>query len=87
MIYIHIWRSPAHVLKGKYDKLEPKIEVCLFVGYFKGTRGGLFYSVKDRKVFVGTNAIFLEDDYVNNLKSKSKVTLEEMLDARVGKFS
>lgn len=79
MRYIHICCCPAHVLKGKYDKLEPKTEVCLFFGYFKGTRGGLFYSPKDRKVFVSTNVIFLEDDYVNNFKSKDRVVPKEML--------
>ena len=36
-------------------------------------------------MFVGTNALFLKDDYVNNFKLKSIVILEEMLDARVGK--
>ena len=27
MKYLHIWGCPAHVLKGKFDKLEEKIEV------------------------------------------------------------
>jgi hypothetical protein len=70
------------VLKGKTDKLESKTEVCLFVGYPKGTMGYLFYSHDDNKVFVTTNARFLENDYVNNFKPKSKVVVEEMLDAR-----
>lgn len=65
--------------------MEPKIEVCLFVGYLKGTKGGLFYSLEDRKVFVSANVRFLEDDYVNNFKSKSMVVLEEMSDARSNK--
>jgi hypothetical protein len=56
--------------------------VCLFVGYLKGTRGYLFYSRKEIKLFVTTNAIFLENDNVNNYRPKSKVVLEEMLDAR-----
>ena len=56
MRYLHIWGCPAHVLKGKPDKLEPKLEVCLLVGYPKETRGYLFYSRNDNKVFVSTNA-------------------------------
>jgi hypothetical protein len=56
--------------------------VCLFVGYLKGTRGYLFYSRKEIKLFVTTNEIFLENDNVNNYRPKSKVVLEEMLDAR-----
>ena len=63
MRYLHIWGCPAHVLKGKPNKLEPKSEVCLLVGYPKETKGYLFYNHKDNKVFVSTNAKFLENDY------------------------
>ena len=58
MRHLHIWGCPAHVLKGKSDKLQFKTEVVFFVGYPKGTVGGLFYSLKDNKVFVSTNAEF-----------------------------
>jgi hypothetical protein len=58
--YIHIWGCSAHVLEGKTDKLEFETEAYLFVGYPKGTQGYLFYSHKDNKVFVTTNARFLE---------------------------
>ena len=44
----------------------------------KGTRGGIFYSTKDKKVFVSIHATFLEDDYMKNYKPKSKVILEEL---------
>ena len=66
------------MLKGKYDKLQSKIEVVFFVGYPKGTIGGLFYSHKDNKVFVSTNANFLENDYMNDFTPKSRVVLAEM---------
>ena len=66
------------MLKGKTRKLEPHTEVCMFIGYPKGTRGGLFYSPSDKKVFVSTNATFLEDDYMTNFKPHSKVVLEEL---------
>ena len=66
------------MFKGKPDKLEPKSEVCLLVGYPKETRGYLFYSHKDNKVFVSTNAKFLENDYMNNFTSRSRVVLVEM---------
>ena len=58
--------------------MESRTEVCLFIGYPKGTRGGLFYSSSDKKVIVSTHATFLEEDYVNNFKPKSKVILEEL---------
>jgi hypothetical protein len=82
MRYIYIWGCPTHVLKGKADKLESKTEVCLFVGYPKWTRGYLFYSPKEIKVFVTTNVRFLEEEYVNNNRPKSEVVLEEMVDER-----
>ena len=66
------------MLKGKFDKLEPKSEVCLLVGYPKETRGYLFYSRNDNKVFVNTNAKFLEYDYMNNFTPKSRVVLAKM---------
>ena len=78
MKYLHIWSCPAHVLKGKPDKLEPKLEVCLIVGYPKETRGYLVYSHKDNKVFVSTNAKFLENDHMNNFTPRSRVVLAEM---------
>ena len=65
-------------MKGKSDKLQSKIEVVFFVGYLKGTVGGLFYSHKDNKVFVSTNANFLENDYMNDFTPKSRVVLVEM---------
>ena len=72
-------------MKGKTGKLEPCIEVCMFVGYPKGIRGGLFYIPLDKKVFASTNATFLEDDYVTNLKPHSKVVLEELRSDQIRK--
>ena len=76
--HIRIWGAPTHVLRKEPHKLESRTEVCLFIGYPKGTRGGLFYSSSVKKVIVSTNAKFLEEDYVNNFKPKSKVILEEL---------
>ena len=78
MRHLRIWGCPAHVLKGKSDKLQSKTEVVFFVGYPKGTFGGLFFSHKDNKVFVSTNAKFLENDYMNDYTPKSRVVLAEM---------
>ena len=78
MKYLHIWGCLAHVLKGKPDKLEPKSEVCLLVGYPKETRGYLFYSRNGNKFFVSTNAKFLENDYMNNFTPRCRVVLVEI---------
>ena len=58
--------------------MDSRSEVCTFVGYPKGTSGGLFYSPQDRKVIVSTHFTSLEEDYMNNFKPKSKVILEEL---------
>ena len=73
------------MLKGKTGKLEPRTEVCMFIGYPKGTMGGFFYSPLNKKVFVSTNATFLEDDYMTNFKPRSKVVLEELRSDQFGK--
>ena len=78
MRHLHIWGCPTHVLKGKSDKLQSKIEVVFFVGYPKGTIGDLFYSHKDNKVFVSTNAKFLENNYMNDYTPRSRVVLAKM---------
>ena len=52
--------------------------MVFFVGYLKGIVGGLFYSHKNNKVFVSTNAKFLENDYMNDYTPKSRVVLAEM---------
>ena len=58
--------------------MEPKSEVCLLVGYSKEFRGYLFYSHNDNKVIVSINAIFLENEYMNNFTLRSRVVLAEM---------
>ena len=73
------------MLKGKTGKLEPCTKVCMFVGYPKGTRGGLFYSPSDKKVFVSTNVTFLKDDYMKNFKPRSKVVPEELCSGQIRK--
>ena len=45
--------------------------MCMFIGYPKRMRGGIFYSPKDKKAFVSIN-------YMKNYKSKSTVILEEL---------
>ena len=76
--HIRIWGAPTHVLRKEPHKLESRTEVCLFIGYPKGTRGGLFYSSSKKKVIVSTNTKFFEEDYVNNFKPKSKVIFKEL---------
>ena len=65
------------LLKGKMSKLETRSEVCYFIGYPKGTFSSYFYDPREQKVFVSTNAIFLEDGYIMNHKPKGRIDLRE----------
>uniref|UniRef100_A0A2N9H6H8 Integrase catalytic domain-containing protein n=1 Tax=Fagus sylvatica TaxID=28930 RepID=A0A2N9H6H8_FAGSY len=77
--HIKIWGCPSHVRKSNVDKLGPRSDRCLFVGYPKMSTGFYFYNPSEQKVFVSRNAIFLEEDYSLN-ESRTKVTLEEQND-------
>ena len=57
---IRIWVCPTHMFKGKMIKLESRTQMYLFVGYPKGTIDYYFYNNEEQKVFVSTNANFLE---------------------------
>ena len=48
------------------------------MGYPKGTKGYIFYDPQDQKIFVSTNARFLEEDYIIDNKPTSRLILEEM---------
>ena len=50
----------------------------MFIRYHKGARCGIFYNPKEKKVIVSTHTTFLEEDYMNNFKPRSKVVLEEL---------
>ncbi|KAL0556725.1 hypothetical protein IC582_005241 [Cucumis melo] len=72
-----IWGCPAHVLVTNPKKLEPRSRLCQFVGYPKETRGGLFFDPQENRVFVSTNATFLEEDHMRDHKPRSKLVLNE----------
>ena len=48
------------------------------MGYPKGTKGYVFYSPSDNKMFVSTNAKFLEEDFIKDAKPRSRLVLEEL---------
>ncbi|KAL8457169.1 hypothetical protein ACS0TY_035132 [Phlomoides rotata] len=76
--HMRIWGCPAYVLDKEADKLGPRSELRLFVGYPRGMKWGLFYSHKDQRIVVSTHYRLLEDDYMSNRKPKSEITSDEM---------
>ena len=78
LCHFRIWGCPTHLLVTNPKKLDSRSKLCLFVGYPKETRGGLFYDPKEDKVFVSKNATFLEEDHIRDHKPRSKVVLSEL---------
>ena len=60
------------------DKLEPKSEKCVFIGYPKKTIGYTFYHRSEGKIFVAKNGSFLEKEFLSKEVSGRKVELDEV---------
>jgi hypothetical protein len=58
--FLKIWGCEVYVKKHESDKLTPKSNKFIFVGYPKETLGYYFYNWSDGKVFVAQNGVFLE---------------------------
>ena len=60
------------------DKLKPKSEKCVFIGYPKETVGYTFYHRSEGKTFVAKNGSFLEKEFLSKEVSGRKVELDEV---------
>ena len=61
------------------DKLEPKSEKCVFIGYPKETIGYTFYHRSEGKIFVAKIGSFLEKEFLSKEVSGRKVELDEVI--------
>ena len=64
--------------KFQPDKLKPKSEKCIFIGYPKETVGYTFYHRSEGKIFVAKNGSFLEKEFLSKEVSGRKVELDEV---------
>ena len=60
------------------DKLTPKSDKCIFVGYSRETLGYSFYNREENKVFVARNGVFLEKEFLSREANGRTVRLEEI---------
>ena len=60
------------------DKLKPKSERCVFIGYPKVTVGYTFYHRSEGKIFIVENGPFLEKEFLSKEVSGRKVELDEV---------
>ena len=79
--YLRVWGCEAYVRRETHDKLEPRSEKCLFVGYPTDSFGYLFYNPTENKVFVSRRGVFLEKDLISKGISGSRIDLEEIQDS------
>jgi hypothetical protein len=61
------------------EKLKPKSEKCVFIGYPKETIGYTFYLRSEGKIFVAKNGSFLEKEFLLKEVSGRKVELDEVI--------
>ena len=61
------------------DKLEPKSEKCVFIGYPKEIVGYTFYHRSEDKIFVAKSGSFLEKEFLSKEVSGRKVELDEVI--------
>ena len=76
--HLRVWGCPAYVKRLQSDKLGPKSDRCLFVGYPKESKGYYFYLPKEQRLFVGLRATFLEKEFLREGTEASKVELTEV---------
>ena len=77
--FLKVWGCDAYVKKFQPDKLKPKSEKCVFVGYPKETAGYTFYHRSEGKIFVAKSGSFLEKEFLSKEVSGRKVELDEVI--------
>ena len=64
--------------KFQPNKLKPKSEKCVFIGYPKENVGYTFYHRSEGMIFVAKNGSFLEKEFLSKEVSGRKVELDEV---------
>jgi hypothetical protein len=62
--FLKIWGCDVYVKRLQPNKLEPKSDKCIFVGYPRETAVYSFYHKTKGKVFVAKNGIFLKKEFI-----------------------
>ena len=67
-------------LRLQPEKLEPKADKHIFIGYPKVTVGYTFYLRSEGKLFVTKNGSFLEKEFLSKELSGRKIELDEVVE-------
>ena len=76
--HLRIWGCLAYVKCLKIDKLGPKSDRCLFIGYLKKIKRYYFYVATKQKIFVSSWIIFLEREFFGERANACKIELDEV---------
>ena len=79
--HIKIWGCEAFVRRETHDKLEPRSERCIFIGYPQKSFGYLFYRPSENVVFVARRGVFREREFISQGDSGRQIDLEEIQEA------
>ncbi|KAJ9557532.1 hypothetical protein OSB04_012146 [Centaurea solstitialis] len=74
--FLKIWGCQVYVKRTTSEKLKPKSDKCIFVGYPKNSLGYYFYYPSENKVFVARNGEFLEEKFLNSENTRNDVDLQ-----------
>src|SRR3954454_19876658 len=78
--FLKVWGCDAYVKNLQPNKLEPKAEKCVFIGYPKETIGYTFYLRSEGKIFVAKNGSFLEKEFISKEVTGRRVELAELVE-------
>ena len=67
-------------LRLQQEKLEPKADKHIFIGYPRVTAGYTFYLRSEGKLFVAKNGSFLEKEFLSKELSGRKIELDEVVE-------
>jgi len=76
--HINVWGCESFMRREAHDKLEPRSERCIFIGYPHKSFGYIFYRPSDNVVFVARRGVFQERELISKGDSGRQVDLEEI---------
>ena len=77
--FLKVWDCDAYMKRFHPNKLKPKSEKYVFIGYPKETVGYTFYHRSEGKTFVAVNGYFLEKKFLSKEVSGRKVELDKVI--------
>ena len=78
--FLKVWGCDTYVKRLEPDKLEPKADKCIFIGYPKENIGYTFYLRPEGKEFAAKNGSFLEKEFLSKELSGRKIELDEVVE-------